>query len=147
MDVLEDEYRSGPRLQLASEGCDDLVGNRAVLDERLQLAAGIVGNCEQRPEWTRREERVAPAPEDPSPTRLRVAEGADESGLPHARLAAHEHEPALRALVDAAQRFPKQGEVARALEQRARGRCGAQVATACDLTLSTYPRTSAAGSV
>jgi transposase-like protein len=80
-----------------------LVRHRATLDDQPELAAGSLGDVEQRPERARGEERVASAPEDPRRSAALFAEPPDQRRLADACLAANQQDLAARAALHALQ--------------------------------------------
>ena len=80
--------------KLVHEGGGNLVGLRRAMDERLNLAPARLRDLDQRPERTRRVQRVAGTPKDPSRVPALVAEAPQERRLPNASFPRDEHEPA-----------------------------------------------------
>ena len=93
VDVLEHEHGAGRLAQGVQQGGDEHGRPRAGRDDLLQLAAGGVGDVEQRAERPRRVQRVARAPQDLAA----LGELAHERGLADAGLAADQDQPAGRA--------------------------------------------------
>ena len=97
MQVLEHEHRRRSAPQLADEGAHDVVGLGAGGHDFRELAAGELGDVEQRPQRTRREQRLAGTPEKPRPVAVLFAEPPQERGLSYSGLTGNQHEPAVRA--------------------------------------------------
>jgi hypothetical protein len=94
MEVLEHEDGRAPAGQLADERTGDLVRPGLARDELLEVAAGHLGDVEQRTERPRGEQAVAGTPEDARRIVALIAERAQQDRLAGARLAAHEdHRP------------------------------------------------------
>ena len=121
MQVLEHQHRRSECPQLSREGRHDLVWQHPTLHDLLQLAAGVLGDCKQRAERTRSEQRIASTPEHPDRSVALLGEAPQKRGLPCARLAAHEHDAAPGAVPDGLQALVKRRELALALQQH--GRC------------------------
>ena len=94
VDIFEHEHARRMPAKLAHEGGRDLVGLRSAVDERLHLAPARLRDLDQRPERTRREQRVAGTPKDPSRAPALVAEAPQERRLPNPGFPRDEHEPA-----------------------------------------------------
>src|SRR3981081_807197 len=62
--VLKHEHGQTPRAQVPRERRYDLVRDCAAVYNLLELAAGVFGDKEQRPERPRSKERIARAPQD-----------------------------------------------------------------------------------
>ncbi len=101
----------------AGECLQHLVGPGATLDELLELAAGRPCDVDEGPKRTRREQRLAGAPQDPGRRALLLAEPAHNRGLPHPRLAPHEHQPPLPGLEHRRQQIAQDRQVVGSLEQ------------------------------
>ena len=94
MEVLEDEDGWAPPGQLADERAGDLVRPGLARDELLELAAGHLGDVEERAERARREQALARTPEDARRVAAPIAERAQQDRLAGARLAPDEdHRP------------------------------------------------------
>ena len=117
--VLDDQDRRRPRPQLAHERRRDLVRSGAALDQLLELTAGDLSDVEQRPERTRREQRVAGARQDPRRPAVLLAKPSQQRCLPDSGLASHEHQPPLRATEDGGQGLIERRKMTGALEQLA----------------------------
>jgi taurine--2-oxoglutarate transaminase len=117
--VLEDDDRL-PGAELRDQRLGDSIRNGAGLDEPEELAAGSLCDVHDRAERPWREERIAGADEDASPTVDREQERLDERGLADAGLAADEDEPPRPAL-GIQERIVERGERALPLQELARG--------------------------
>ena len=118
--VLEDEHGRRAARELAQQGGRDLVRVRPTRGHACQLAAGVLGDVEQRTQGARREQRVARPPQDPRRLPVAVREAAHERRLPGAGLAGHEHHAPARRPADRVQRRLERGELTRALQEVAR---------------------------
>jgi hypothetical protein len=107
-------------LSLVRERRHHLVRHRATLDDRLELATGPLGDGEQRPERTRREQRVAGAPEDPRRPAALLAEPPHEGRLADPRLAADQQDMPPRAALDGLQAIDEPRQLGATLEQDTR---------------------------
>ena len=114
------EHRRGAASELAQQRVGHLVRPGAARRGLRQVAAGLLGDVEQRAQRARREQRVARPPQDPGRPAVLVGEAACERGLAGARLARDEHEPPARGAADAVEHRGERRELARALEQDAR---------------------------
>jgi hypothetical protein len=115
--VLEDEHRRAPCAELVRQRRHHLVGHRPTLDHRLELAAGRLGDAQERPERTRREQRVAGPPEDPPRLAAGFAEPPEERCLADPGLAADQQDPPARAALDGLQAIDQHRQLGGALEQ------------------------------
>jgi hypothetical protein len=118
--VFEDEHGRDPRAQLPRERRHHLVRHRTTLDDRLELAAGPLGDGDERPERARREERFAGAPEDPRRSAVLFAEPPHERRLADARLAADQQDMPTRAALDCLQAIDEHRQLSGAFEQDTR---------------------------
>jgi hypothetical protein len=90
--ILEHDDRRAALSQDAHELGEDEERPGATLHERGQLAPRLLRQVREGTQRTRREERLAAAPEDLGGVAVAVAERADERRLADTGLAAHEHE-------------------------------------------------------
>jgi hypothetical protein len=120
LQVLEDEDRRRAARELAQQRAGHLVRPRVARRGVSQVAAGLLGDVDERPQRARREERVARAPKDPRGPAVLVDEAPCERGLAGAGLAGDEHEAAARAAAHAVEHPCERLELAGALEQVAR---------------------------
>jgi hypothetical protein len=118
--VLEDEHGRRAARELAQQGHRDLVRVRPARGHACELAAGVLGDVEQRTESAGREERVARPPQDPGRLPAGVSEAARQRRLPGARLAGEEHHAPARRATDRVHRRLERGELPRALQEVAR---------------------------
>src|SRR5262245_62670811 len=93
MEVLEHHDRRARSGQLAHQRGGDLMWRRPARDELAELPSSGLGEVEEGAERTRGEKGVAGAPENARRLAERVAELAQQDGLPDPRLAADQHEP------------------------------------------------------
>jgi hypothetical protein len=120
VDILEHKHARPAGPELADERRRQLVRQDAAGHHLLELAAGVFGNREQRPERTRGEERVAASPEHAGPVPHACAEVPQQRCLAGARIAAHQDEPAGCFARRALQAGRKRGQLAVSLQQLAR---------------------------
>ena len=86
--VVEDEDGRPARLQLPDHGARHVVGLGVAVHHVVELTAGLRCDVDEGPERSRREQRVARAPEDACRRVLVVAERSHERRLADARLTA-----------------------------------------------------------
>jgi hypothetical protein len=115
--VLEHEDRRGPRAQLPGERRRHLVRHGAARDDRPELAAGPLGDRQQRAERARGEQRVAAAPENPRRSAVLFAEAPHQRGLADPRLAADQQHVPTGAALDSLQGIDEHRQLGAALEQ------------------------------
>jgi hypothetical protein len=115
--VLEDENRGDPSLELTHEGRRDLMWSGAALDALLELATGDRGNVKKWREGTRREKRIARPPENSGRSTVLVAEPPDERRLPDPCLAPDEHEAPAQTVENGGEKLAQSGEVVRSFEE------------------------------
>ena len=101
--ILEHQDRLFPRSEFADERCRDCLRLAAFLDDVTKLAPAGLRDVEQGTEWTRREERVARAPENPRRLALILAKSLQQSGLADTGLSGDESQPTAGRLDDAAE--------------------------------------------
>jgi hypothetical protein len=89
----------------------------AALDNTPELAADVLGDCQEWPEWTRSEERVAGAPQDPRRAAVVFAEAPQKSGLTYPSFASDEGDTPSRATPYLVEPRLERGTSAGALEQ------------------------------
>jgi hypothetical protein len=118
--VLENEHARDPRAQLLGQRRHHRVGHRATRHDRLQLAAGRLGDLQERPERARREERVAGAPEDPPRLAAPLAEPPQEGRLADPGLAADQQHLPTRAALDGLQAPDERRQLGGTFEQDTR---------------------------
>ncbi len=116
MHVLEHED-SGTARELANQPGRQFMGPRAALYERLKLAGGDLRDVEEGSERTGREQGVTGTPEDPRRVVIRIAEPAQQHALSDARLAANQHQAAVRAIQDGRKRRFERRQVTRSFKQ------------------------------
>jgi len=121
--VLEDEHGRGRRPQLAGQRRHHRMRHRAPGHDRLQLAAGPLGDLQQRAEGARREQRIAGAPQDPRRLAALVAEPPHERGLADPCLAAHQQQLPASAALDGLQPVGQGRQLGGPLEQEPRRAC------------------------
>jgi hypothetical protein len=90
--VLEDEHGRGPRPQFVRERRHHLIRHRTTRDDRLELAAGPLGDLQQRPQRAWCEERIAGPPKDPRKLAGRFAEPPQKRRLADPCLAADQQQ-------------------------------------------------------
>jgi hypothetical protein len=95
--VLKHEHGQTPRAQVPRERRYDLVRDRAAVYNLLELAAGVLGDKEQRPERPRSKERIARAPQDLRRLMVLLAELPQECALPHTGFAGDQNDAPMRA--------------------------------------------------
>src|SRR3954454_24548199 len=83
----------------------------------LERAARRLSDVDERPQWTRREERITRTPKDPCRAGLLLAETLDERRLANARFAGHQHELPARGVVDLGECFAESRKLVRTLMQ------------------------------
>src|SRR5262245_21163308 len=108
--------RLAPALHLVEDGGEDRGARGFFFKEREQTSLSLLRDVVDRPEGTRRQQRVARPPEDARLRLVRLGEALDERGLPDSRLAADEHETTIAGGDDVEQAFQFMEEVF-ALEQ------------------------------
>jgi hypothetical protein len=94
--------------------------HRAPGHDRLQLAAGPLGDLEKRPERTRREQRVAGAPQDPRRLAALLAEPPQEGRLADPCLTADQQHLPARAALDGLQAPDERRQLGGTFEQDTR---------------------------
>jgi hypothetical protein len=92
VDVLDDDDRRRARSRQPEERGDHR--GRALIDGGLELAAGLLGDIEERPQRPRREQRVTTTPQHARRTPRLRAECTNRRRLAHPGLPGDEHEPA-----------------------------------------------------
>ena len=90
--VLQHHDARRPAAQLRRQRRDEHGGRGALRDDRAELAAGLLGHVGERPERTRRVQRVTGAPQQPDRSTPR-AERPHERRLADPGLTADEHQP------------------------------------------------------
>ena len=90
--VLDNDDRRRARPRQPEERGDHR--GRALIDRGLELAAGLLGDIEERPQRPRREQRVTAAPQHARRTARLRAECTNSRRLAHPGLPGDEHEPA-----------------------------------------------------
>jgi hypothetical protein len=115
--VLEDEDGRGPRAQLVRQRRHHLVRFPTTLHDRLELTPGPFGDTEERPERTRREQRVTGTPEDPHRWAALLAEPPHEGRLADPGLPADQQDLPARAALDGLQAIDQHRKLGGALEQ------------------------------
>ena len=117
--VLEHDDRRGARGEARpASAATRSLGVTPASDQRRELAAGLVGDVDERAERTGREQRLAGATEDVDVQP--VAEGADQRGLADARLTGDQNQPAAPGGRDGVQFGFERGKLLGALQQRFR---------------------------
>ena len=91
MHVLDHEHGRRPAGQLVGERAEQFVRCPRVGRDLRELDTGRVGDVEERPERPRREQSLARPPQHPARP-VGGAEGSQQGGLAHARLAAEQHQ-------------------------------------------------------
>ena len=124
VNILEDDD-GDIALELLHQRRRQLVRPRRSGCDSLELAAGHAGDVEEGAQRTRREQRVAGAPEE-TPLVLRAAEPANERGLAHSGLPADEGEPAATGRGDRPEKVVEGFELLGALQQLA-APCGGRI--------------------
>ena len=120
--VLEQQHRRCARPQLLDQHRGNVVARSALLDGRLERSARVLCDLEQRTEWTRREERIADAPQESRLVADLGAEPVDESGLADPGFPGNEQKPTL-ARPRLGERLAQRLELELALEQAAEPGC------------------------
>jgi hypothetical protein len=118
--VLEHEHGGRPPAQLAGERRHHLVRHRPTLQDRPELAAGLVGDGQQRPEGAAGEQRVAAAPEDPRRPAGRLAESPQQRRLADPGLPADQQDLPTRAALDGLETIDQHRQLGGAFEQDTR---------------------------
>jgi hypothetical protein len=93
--VVDHHDRRRPSPELAPQRHRHVMRRCSPLDQLSQLAADNLGDVKQRPEWPRREQRIANTPEHPRPASLGVTERSYQCCLPDTRLTGDEHQRSL----------------------------------------------------
>ena len=106
---------------------NDLVGHRLAGDGGGELASGIVGDRNERPERSRREERVAATHEQPRPPSVPVAELAQEARLPDPGLSPNQDDMTPRCAVYRSQPVVEHRQFIGPLEERGRQVVGSRI--------------------
>lgn len=88
--VLDNDDRRCPFAELVDECRGDALGDGSRLNEFAEVLTDRPGDVCERAEWTRCEEWIAGATEDPGITRRPVAEELEERGLPDTSLAVNQ---------------------------------------------------------
>ena len=120
VEILEHEYGGTSRSQLTQQAEHDLVWSSAGGEQILQLAAGELGDVEQRCQRTRGPHRLAPAPQDADAAVALLAEQAQQRRFAHPGLARQEQHLADAVQPHRVQRVPEDIEAVFPLEQRLR---------------------------
>jgi hypothetical protein len=124
MDVLENHHRGRAPGELAGKRRRDLVHHRAARHQVLELPSRRFGHVEERPEWPRREQRVAVAPENSRGAAQLSAETMHERRLPDPSFAVDEDQAPAPGACDLAHSRAQRRQAIGALEQRVRtARC------------------------
>ena len=113
--VLEHDDRR-PAAQLLGQGCDDRPGRRTLGHDRRELASGLVGDVDERPEDAGRVQRVARAREDADPAHA-TAERLHQRGLADAGLTGDEHQAAAPLRLERGDAVVERGELIGPLEE------------------------------
>ena len=119
--VLDDEHGRARAGELADERRGHLVRPSLARHELLELAAGDLGEVEERAERARGEQALAGSAQDPRRRGQALAERLQEDRLAGSGLAADEHEPAGLAGDHRVERLGQCGQLPAALEQLAGG--------------------------
>ena len=88
VEVLQHQQRGRWRSELSGQGQGHLVRVGALCQREPELAPSTLRDSEQRPEGTRREERVAGTPQHPLRPGYFVTERTQEGSLAHSRFTA-----------------------------------------------------------
>jgi hypothetical protein len=116
VDIFEHHDRRRARLELSHQRRGNVERSRVGLHQLLELAARALGDVDEGPERTGREQRITGPPKDARAGRAVVAEASEQRGLAHTGLPTDEHQAPTRAGLHGIQALAEHFELLTALK-------------------------------